>query len=147
MCLRLSAAGAAPGLDTNTNSRSYLSPPAERQEWPCLEQPRAVKRPVQKHSWCQGPLHFTHSGRQAAQVQARHPLHRRLIQRPLQGAALSTRRRLKRNWRSPNRRRAHSRARWPPTLKLKRRVRLSTGTSSLSWSKRRRQGCTWRCSR
>ncbi len=27
MCLRLSAAGAAPGLDTNTNSRSYLSPP------------------------------------------------------------------------------------------------------------------------
>lgn len=112
-----------------------LAPPAERQEWPCLEQPRAVKRPVQKHSWCQGPLHFTHSGRQAAQVQARHPLHRRLIQRPLQGAALSTRRR------------AHSRARCPPTLKLKRRVRLSTGTSSLSWSKRRRQGCTWRCSR
>lgn len=45
MCLRLSAAGAAPGLDTNTNSRSYLSPPAERQEWPCLEQPRAVKGP------------------------------------------------------------------------------------------------------
>lgn len=69
-------------VSTQTRTPGRTSrPPAERQEWPCLEQPRAVKRPVQKHSWCQGPLHFTHSGRQAAQVQARHPLHRRLIQR------------------------------------------------------------------
>lgn len=42
---------------------------------------------MQETSNSQGPLHFPHRGRQTAQVQARHPLHRRLIQRPLQGNA------------------------------------------------------------
>ena len=46
-----------------------------------------AKKPVQETSNSQGPLHFPHRGRQTAQVQARHPLHRRLIQRPLQGNA------------------------------------------------------------